>query len=160
MRNGSLWSDVVFEKEVILPRIWFWDLRKRFLGLEVKHLKSHNFLWQGWFFFHYYLATSTTNWAKKFHRFVILCICWDTPSEKTGLWQCSVLPVCDINIALYSNFVKEGVQEHQSPLNHLSSIVFFVSQTSKYLENSPCKLQNPDCIREFMKAVETFNITK
>ena len=23
----------------------------------------------------------------KFHRFVILCIYWDTPSENTGLWQ-------------------------------------------------------------------------
>ena len=25
--------------------------------------------------------------SSNFHRFVILCICWDTPSEKTGLWQ-------------------------------------------------------------------------
>ena len=26
-------------------------------------------------------------WAKNVYRFVILCICWDTPSENTGLWQ-------------------------------------------------------------------------
>ena len=25
--------------------------------------------------------------SSNFHRFVILCICWDTHSEKTGLWQ-------------------------------------------------------------------------
>ena len=25
--------------------------------------------------------------SSNLHRFVILCICWDTPSEKTGLWQ-------------------------------------------------------------------------
>ena len=25
--------------------------------------------------------------SSSFHRFVILCRCWDTPSEKTGLWQ-------------------------------------------------------------------------
>ena len=25
------------------------------------------------------------------HRFVILCICWDTPSEKTGLWQLPIV---------------------------------------------------------------------
>ena len=25
--------------------------------------------------------------SSNFHRCVILCICWDTPSEKTGLWQ-------------------------------------------------------------------------
>ena len=44
----------------------FRDLRIRLRGLEIKHLKAHNFVWQGCFFFHSYLAN--------FHRFVILCI--------------------------------------------------------------------------------------
>ena len=26
-----------------------------------------------------------------YHRFVILCICWDTPSEKPGLWQLPIV---------------------------------------------------------------------
>ena len=26
--------------------------------------------------------------SSNFHWFVILCICWETPSENTGLWQC------------------------------------------------------------------------
>ena len=29
--------------------------------------------------------------SSNFHRFVILCICWDTPSEKTGLWQLPIV---------------------------------------------------------------------
>ena len=33
------------------------DLRIRFWGLAIKHLKAHNFVWQGYFFFHNYLAT-------------------------------------------------------------------------------------------------------
>ena len=29
--------------------------------------------------------------SSNFHRFVILCICWDTPSEKTGVWQLPIV---------------------------------------------------------------------
>ena len=50
MRNGwALWSNVVFKKEVICHWniwIWFQDLWIRFWGLEIKHLKAHNFVWQ------------------------------------------------------------------------------------------------------------------
>ena len=55
-----------FRERSNFPQIWFWDLRFRIWGLEIKHLKAHNFVWQGCFFFHYYLATSTTNWAQIF----------------------------------------------------------------------------------------------
>ena len=30
--------------------------------------------------------------SSNFYRFVILCTCWDTPSEKTGLWQLPLVP--------------------------------------------------------------------
>ena len=33
-------------------------------------MKAHNFLWQGCFFFHYYRATSTTDWAQIFTGFL------------------------------------------------------------------------------------------
>ena len=46
------------------PRIWFRDLRFRTWGLEINHLNAHSFVWQGLFFFHYYLATSMTDWAQ------------------------------------------------------------------------------------------------
>ena len=29
--------------------------------------------------------------SSNFHRFVILCICWDTPTVKTGLWQLPIV---------------------------------------------------------------------
>ena len=59
VRNGFLWIDLVFEKEVIFREFGFQDLRSRIWGLDIKHLKAHNV-------FHYYLATSKTNWAQIF----------------------------------------------------------------------------------------------
>ena len=35
-------------------------------GLEIMHLKVHNSVWQGCFFFHYYLPTLMTDWAQIF----------------------------------------------------------------------------------------------
>ena len=81
MRHGFLWSNVVFHE---------FDLENSELDFEVSKSsiwKHTMIVWQGCFFFHYYLATSTTTWAQIFYRFVSSCICWDTPSEKTGLWQ-------------------------------------------------------------------------
>ena len=43
------------------------------------------------FFFHYYLATSTTNWAQMFTGLLFCAFCWDTPSEKNGLWQLPIV---------------------------------------------------------------------
>ena len=45
---------------------WFWDLKFRIWGLEINHLNAHNFVWPGCFFFHYYLASSMTDWAQTF----------------------------------------------------------------------------------------------
>ena len=42
---------------------------------------------------------------QNFHRFVILCICWDTPSKKTGLWQLPIVSIVfkrDLNLNLFS----------------------------------------------------------
>ena len=33
------------------PRIWFRELRLRIWGIEINHLKAHNFVWQGFFYF-------------------------------------------------------------------------------------------------------------
>ena len=45
-----------------------------FWGLKIKHLKAHNFKWQGCFFFGYYLTTSTTNWVQIFIG-LLFCAC-------------------------------------------------------------------------------------
>ena len=61
-----------FSQCFILPRIW---------GLEIKRLKAHNFV-----------SRNFDDWlSSNFHMFVIVCICWDTPTVKTSLWQ--LLPI-------------------------------------------------------------------
>jgi hypothetical protein len=84
--NGSLWGYIVFEKEVIFHEFDF-----ETSDLEFKVSKSS--IWKhttscdkGVFFFHYYLATSTTNWAQIFTG-LLFYACLDTPGENTGLWQ-------------------------------------------------------------------------
>ena len=68
MRNGSVRSTVVYVKKsnfsykihVCIKYIWVRDLS---CGLEFRHLKTNNFCDKG-VFFHYSLATSTTNWVQ------------------------------------------------------------------------------------------------
>ena len=45
--NGSLWSGVVFEKEEIFHEFDFETSSLEIWGLETKHPKAHNFVWQG-----------------------------------------------------------------------------------------------------------------
>ena len=55
-----------FRERSNFPRTWFRDLGNRFWGIEIKHLKAHNSCDRGVFVFHYYLATSATNWDQIF----------------------------------------------------------------------------------------------
>ena len=89
MRNWSLWSDVVFWERSNFPRIWFQDLKFRIWSLEINHQKV-NLVWQRCFVFHYYLATSTTNWALMFTGLLFYAYV-ETQSEKTGLWQLPIV---------------------------------------------------------------------
>ena len=136
VRNGSLWSGVVFRERSNFPHIWFGDLKLRTWGLEIKHLKAHNSVWQGCFFFHYYLATSMTNWALKYlHRFDILCICWDTASGKTVLWQLPIVSSifnrkwkCDVPI---QHFV--GNNEKKDCLRELENSCYLWQLTAELM---------------------------
>ena len=83
VRNGSLWSNVDFEKEVISH-----SNIKTLQARSPRHLKAHTFMWQVFFSFIIFLAILITNWAQNFHRFVT-CKCWNTPSVNTCLWQLS-----------------------------------------------------------------------
>ena len=68
-----------FQDRSNFPRFWFWDLIIRFSRSQNQASVSTQLsVTRVWFFFHCYLTT---------HMFDILCICWDTTSEKTGLWQ-------------------------------------------------------------------------
>ena len=51
-------------------------------------------------FFHLLLSRNFDNrLSSNFHRFVILCICWDTPTVKTSLWE---LPIVS---SVFNSFV-------------------------------------------------------
>ena len=63
---------------------WIW-------GLEIKHQKAHNFVWQGCFFLSLISRNFDDRLSSNFHRFVILCICWDTPTVEASLWQLPIV---------------------------------------------------------------------
>ena len=88
MRNGSLSSNVVFEKEVIFHEF---DFEASELDFDV----SKSSIWKhttlcdrlGVFFLSLISRNLDGQLSSNFHRFVILCICWDTTSVKPGIWQ-------------------------------------------------------------------------
>ena len=87
MRNGSL-----FRERSNFTRIWLKtsDLEIK-VSKSINHLKAHNFVWQ-WCFFLLLLSCNLDDHLRlNFYRCDILCICWDTPSEKTGLWQLPIV---------------------------------------------------------------------
>ena len=60
------------------------DLKR---GLEIKYLNTQLRVTR-LFFLSLLSRIFDDQLSSNFHRFVDLCICcWDTPSEKTGLWQ-------------------------------------------------------------------------
>ena len=93
VRNGSLWSKRSFRERSHLKKKWFRYLIIRFWCLEVKHLKAHNFAWQGCFSV-IIISQLRRPIELKFWQvcyFICSCFCWDTPSEKTGLWQLPIV---------------------------------------------------------------------
>ena len=92
-KSSSLWRS--FRERSNFPRIWFRDLGFRSWGLEIKHLKAHNFVWpwcdKGVFFLSLMSRNFDDRLSSNFHRFVISCICWDTSTVKTGLWQLPIV---------------------------------------------------------------------
>ena len=83
MWTDSFWSSVVFEKEVIS-----YSNVKRLQAWSLLFLPESTQICTAWVFF---LSSFSCNFNGQLnpnlHKFVMLCICWDTPSENTGLWQ-------------------------------------------------------------------------
>ena len=92
MRNGSLWSNVVFDE---------FDFETSDLEFEV----ANSSIWK-----HTTSCNKGVFWAQlssNFQGFVILCLWWDPSSEQTGLWQLPTVPSvfkCDL-IASHSLYV-------------------------------------------------------
>ena len=80
-----------FRERSNFPRIWFRDLKLRIWGLEINHLNAHNFVWQGCFLVSLLSRKFDDRLSSNFHRFVILCICWDTPTVKASLWHLPIV---------------------------------------------------------------------
>ena len=87
--------------------------------------------------------------SSNFHRFIILCICWDTPSEKTGLWQ---LPIV-------SSVFKDSTSLYKKKVMKLINVLHYPYEEITPLEAnvSPAK---PKCIqsiqRDVINRIETF----
>ncbi|TGZ54950.1 DNA-directed RNA polymerase III subunit RPC9-like [Temnothorax longispinosus] len=62
---------------------------------------------------------------------------------------------------LLSNYevlnILQNTKSYKKQMNQLATITY---QTIKYLEDTPCKKQNPEKIREFLKAMEPIKLTK
>ena len=86
-------------------------------------------------------------------RFVILCICWDTPSKKTSLWQLpKVSSAFKTKACLTSYGEKEYPFEQQKlqqltlfvlrPVNNTCSVVSTIKTSSRPFCNFPKKNQD------------------
>jgi len=62
---------------------------------------------------------------------------------------------------LLSNYevlnILQNTKSYKKQVTQLATITY---QTVKYLEDTPCKKQNPEKIREFLKAMEPIKLTK
>ncbi|XP_012523241.1 DNA-directed RNA polymerase III subunit RPC9 [Monomorium pharaonis] len=62
---------------------------------------------------------------------------------------------------LLSNYeVLDILQNTNSYKKKMTPLATISYQTIKYLEEMPCKKQNPEKIHEFLKAMESFKLTK
>ena len=82
MRNDSLFSNIVFKKELFSENI-----RRLQLPILKSHLKQKEIT--SAFFSVIFFLQLRNNWANNH----ILCICWASPSENTGLWHFQTCPV-------------------------------------------------------------------
>ena len=94
MRNNSHWSEVVFEIDIYFSTKTF-EFYLETLELDFEVSKSSIWSTQLRVTRVLFLSLLSLNFddelSSNFHRLVILCICWDTPSETTCLWQLPIV---------------------------------------------------------------------
>ena len=109
-----------YQERSIFPRIWFRDLTFRTGGLEINHLNAHNFVWQGLFFLSLLSRNFDDRLSSYFHRFVILCICWDIPTVKASLWHLPIVSTA-LKIDLNESIVCVLITGHPRGATHCRS---------------------------------------
>ena len=92
------------------PRIWFRNLKFGTWGLEINYLNAHNFVWQGYFFFHYYLASSMTDWAPICTGLLFYAYVAIHQVRRPGLWQ---LPIVS---SVFNTVKEESVQINEGTI--------------------------------------------
>ena len=123
----------------------------------MKRLKAHNLVWQGCFYLSILSRNFNVQLSSSFHRFVILCICWDTPSARTGLWQsCQRCPM-----SLMGNSHKDSSNEHWLTLNGLgNSGLFHRKYKSPIIEvRTNPQVTNEKQLMSFLMSLEAMKIS-
>ena len=167
MRNCYLWSNVVFEKEVISHLI-LKDFRPERLQPFIMQMKANKFVQQWCFFLHHSLATSMTNWESKFHRFVILCLGY----TKWEYWSLTIIKgvqclfkstthTCSwthvpVHVYIYIRkfvpnqltYMIRTAKSIQSSLNFILTINFFKEKRTNY--GNLVLIQGPFCCVAFL----------
>ena len=88
------------------------------------HLNAPKFVQQGGLIFHFSLTTSMIN--QSFHRFAILCICWDTPSENIFNNVFGTFKMMPSQCSLDHTEETIHLKQHQAAFKTLSSWVWVI----------------------------------
>ena len=102
VRNGSLWIHVVFEQEVIFLEF---DFETSELDLEVSKLiiSKHTTLCDKGVFGFIILQLRRPYWAQHFHRFVMLCICWEVENHQVRRLVSDNNQKCPMSLTLFDS---------------------------------------------------------
>lgn len=70
-----------------------------------------------------------------------------------------VVKSCSAYLSNYEvlDLLQNMKSQKKQKMNQLATIAY---QTIRYLEDTPCKKQTPEKIREFLRAMQPFNLTK
>ena len=111
-------------------------------GPEIKHLTAHNFVWKGVFFLPLLSRNFDDQLSLNFNRFVILCIlCWDTLSEKTGLWQLpKVSSVFKLIKQIFKIVATRFDTDHFNQKFSIICIIVYISDMWYYVRINGCYL--------------------
>lgn len=72
-----------------------------------------------------------------------------------------VLKDCSAYLSNYEVFdILQNIKSNKKQKITQNQLATITYQTIRYLEDTPCKRQSPEKIRDFLKAVEPFKLTK
>lgn len=96
---------------------------------------------------------------------------WETRLSKRLALELSfsaAMEVVNETCAMLSNYevlslmedIQRGQNNQKKPSQHQTHLATISYSTIKYLEKTPCRVQNPEIIGKFMRALEPYHLTK